>query len=226
VLAPERGAAYLGSMPKRSSKDVNETAFSVVAKATGQVQDEDPGGTQDEVSRVMAAMALTSAAKAMSSAGAKKGGEARAKKMSPEQRSAMARKAVTARWAKAKPALETAPLPVASYRGFLTVMDMEIPCYVLSDGTRVIGRTSATEMLTGIKGGGALEKYLDVEGFKLFVNSALVLERMKAASVPVLKCHCLRCSYDWTVFGGKLSARCPRCKSPYWKTRRRTLKRV
>jgi hypothetical protein len=39
-----------------------------------------------------------------------------------------------------------------------------MPCYVLSDGRRVIGRTSATEMLTDIKGGGALEKYLGVLG--------------------------------------------------------------
>jgi hypothetical protein len=38
----------------------------------------------------------------LASKGGKKGGAARAKKMTPEQRSASARKAVQARWAKAR----------------------------------------------------------------------------------------------------------------------------
>ncbi len=50
-------------------------------------------------------------------------------------------------------------LPEAKYKGFLNLMGFEVPCYVLETGQRVIGRTSATEMLTGIKGGGGLEKY-------------------------------------------------------------------
>src|SRR5947209_4713816 len=58
---------------------------------------------------------------------------------------------------------EKAPLPQlpeATYRGYLSLVDYEIPCYVLSNGQRVIGRTSATELMTGIRGGGDLEKYL------------------------------------------------------------------
>ncbi|MBI5491228.1 MAG: P63C domain-containing protein [Deltaproteobacteria bacterium] len=63
-------------------------------------------------------------------------------------------------------------------------MDEEIPCYVLNDGRRVIGRTSATELLTEIRGGGALEKYLGSNNLKPFVNSRLMLERMVAFRLP------------------------------------------
>lgn len=52
------------------------------------------------------------------------------------------------------------------------------------DGQRVIGRTSTTEMLTGIKGGGGLEKYLGVEALKPFINLDNVLERMVAFRLP------------------------------------------
>jgi hypothetical protein len=40
------------------------------------------------------------------------------------------------------------------------------------------GRTSFTEMITGIKGGGGLEKYLGVEPLKPFISLEEVLERM------------------------------------------------
>ena len=52
-----------------------------------------------------------------------------------------------------------------------------MPCYVLDDGQKIIGRTSATELLTGIKGGGALEKYIAVKALEPFINKDLVLER-------------------------------------------------
>lgn len=48
---------------------------------------------------------------------------------------------------------------------------------------RVIGRTSATEMLTGIKGGGALEKYIAVRALEPFINKDLMLERMVALPI-------------------------------------------
>lgn len=56
--------------------------------------------------------------------------------------------------------------------------------YVLSTGQRVIGRTSATELLTGIKGGGDLEKYIGVSSLSAFINRDLVLERMVQFSLP------------------------------------------
>src|SRR5271169_2834864 len=90
---------------------------------------------------------------------ASKGGTARARKLSPERRSEIARQAVRMRWAKARGLREVTPevassergMPEAKLRGVLRFpldQDFEIPCYVLNDGQRVIGRTSATEWLT------------------------------------------------------------------------------
>src|SRR5205085_8910615 len=107
--------------------------------------------------------------------GSSKGGEARELSLTAERRKEIARKAVQARWAKAKgQAIQTGNdtsenkgrLPVAKFKGFLNLMDVELPCYVLDNGLRVIGRTAATEMLSGIKGGGGLERYLEVKALK------------------------------------------------------------
>ena len=131
---------------------------------------------------------VVEAAKKMSRSGAAKGGIARRDAMTPEQRSAVARKAVRARWARAKgqqaEVLPPSDVPLAKHRGFLNLLGMEIPCYVLDNGQRVIGRTSATEMLTGIKGGGDLEKYLGVGALKPFINMELVLDGMAAFRLP------------------------------------------
>nr|MDQ3821156.1 P63C domain-containing protein [Acidobacteriota bacterium] len=142
---------------------------------------------------------------------ASKGGEARAHSLSAERRKEIAKKAVEARWSKAKSipkepptdrSLEvvidyatealsddTAPitpnLPEAKYKGYLTLMpSVEIPCYVLDSGQRVIGRTAATEMLTGIKGGGSFEKTLGVAALKPFINIDLVLEQLVPFRLP------------------------------------------
>jgi P63C domain len=63
----------------------------------------------------------------------KMGGAARAKKLSPEERKSIARDAANARWEKAGKII-----PKAAYEGILTIGDMEIPCAVLEDGTRVL----------------------------------------------------------------------------------------
>ena len=65
-------------MPKRSSKDVNVIASQIVEEATSK----------------------NPAAVALGRFGGLKGGKARAKKLSPEQRTAIARKAAQARWKK------------------------------------------------------------------------------------------------------------------------------
>src|SRR6185436_18343053 len=59
-----------------------------------------------------------------------KGGRARAKKLSAEERKAIARNAADARWGK--------DLPKATHEGTLIIGEMEIPCAVLEDGTRVL----------------------------------------------------------------------------------------
>jgi hypothetical protein len=72
-------------MPKRSSKDLNETAFSIVQQSTGQ-----------------AAPIKNPAAVALGRLGGLKGGKARAKKLTGEQRKQIAQKAARSRWS-AKP---------------------------------------------------------------------------------------------------------------------------
>ena len=80
-------------MQKRSSKkkqgpeDVNEIAFRVMQEATGDVPAEEASGKNP-------------AAVALGRLGGLKGGKARAAKMTPEQRSEIARNAAEARWNK------------------------------------------------------------------------------------------------------------------------------
>jgi len=138
-----------------------------------------------------------------SSEAGKKGGRARAERLTTAERSEIARQAAEARWGKskgkglpakrpAKPdaehAVEVLPaagiLPVAKHKGSLALMGFEIPCYVLDDGRRVIGRTSATEVLSGIKGGGGLERYLEVAALKPFIDLDLILEGFIPFSLP------------------------------------------
>src|SRR3712207_767203 len=66
---------------------------------------------------------------------ASKGGKARAKALSPEQRKEIARKAVEARWAKKGEGKEAV---VAPHSGVIKIGDLEIACAVLADGTRVL----------------------------------------------------------------------------------------
>jgi hypothetical protein len=76
-------------MPKRSGKqDVNEKAFSIVQKLTGQAPEE-----ESEREKNPAAVAL-------GRLGGLKGGKARASKLTSKQRKTAAQKAAKARWAK------------------------------------------------------------------------------------------------------------------------------
>ncbi len=81
-------------MPKRSSKprDMNRLAAEIVNDATAETslpEDEHPGAGD-----------LSSYAKALGRRGGLKGGKARAEKLTPAQRSAIAKKAAKTRWQK------------------------------------------------------------------------------------------------------------------------------
>ncbi len=122
--------------------------------------------------------------------------------MTDQERSDRARRAARARWdrrAAEKPEESTLTeaeiqrveeiepsneMPTAVHRGELDIIGMSVPCYVLDNGVRVIGRTSATEVLTGIKGGGALEKYIAVRALEPFIAKDSVLERMVPFRLP------------------------------------------
>jgi hypothetical protein len=120
-----------------------------------------------------------------------KGGEARAQSLTAARRSEIARKAVRARWAKTKgheaDASEVStdkPLPVAKHKGFLNIMDVDLPCYVLDNGQRVIGRVAATEMLSGFKFQGDLEGYLRSQNLKPYIDKDFTVARMVSFSLP------------------------------------------
>ena len=121
------------------------------------------------------------------STGKAKGAIVLAESMTPEERTARASKAASVRWKNRKGKLVRVPenkLPTAQYKGVLDLLGLEIPCYVLDTGQRVIGRTAYTVALTGIKAGGGLEKYLGVSSLKPFINMDMVLEGMVAFSLP------------------------------------------
>jgi hypothetical protein len=61
-------------------------------------------------------------------------------------------------------------LPAARYSGGLVLGSEEIACYVLSDGRRVISRTSATTALSGIKRGGDLKSYVGVSNLAKYLD--------------------------------------------------------
>ena len=76
-------------MPDRSRKrprDPNELGAQIVDEATGEIEPADPEEGKDP------------AAVALGRKGGLKGGKARAAKLSPEERSAAARRAAEARW--------------------------------------------------------------------------------------------------------------------------------
>ena len=75
-------------MPKRSGKkkDLNELAYSVVQKLTGQAPEEKPDREKNP------------AAVALGRLGGLKGGKARAAKLTKQQRREAARKAAAKRW--------------------------------------------------------------------------------------------------------------------------------
>lgn len=70
-----------------------------------------------------------------------KGGTSRAEKLSPEQRHEIASAAAKARWA------EASALPKATHTGTLKIGDAEIPCAVLSDGTRLLTQAGFLQAL-------------------------------------------------------------------------------
>lgn len=78
------------------------------------------------------------------------GGLARAESLTKQQRSAIAKRAASARWKSAK------SLPVATYGGDkpLRLGEIELPCYVLQDGRRVLTQRGLQAAVGLSEGGG------------------------------------------------------------------------
>lgn len=111
---------------------------------------------------------------------ASRGGLARAQSLTKEERSAIARRAVIERWRKAgKTAEEIAQAEYGSPDRPLRIGDLEIPCYVLADGRRVLhqrGMVSALGMSRGsssTSGGDRLAKFVQGERLQPYVSEVL-----------------------------------------------------
>jgi hypothetical protein len=86
--------------------------------------------------------------------GKAKGGLARAAKLTPEKRSDIARKAAQDRWSGEK--IDVSSLPKATHGSTdhpLRIGDLEIPCYVLDDGRRVLHQRGMVKALGMARGG-------------------------------------------------------------------------
>lgn len=136
------------------------------------------------------------AAVEMGRRGGRKGGAARAAKLSPGERTASAQLAARRRWAKAPhamtaslPELPTSevealpPSPFAKHKGVVSLGGGPIDVYVLDTGDRVISFRSATKAITG-QDTGNLGEYIGVSGLKGFVNSDLVLGETVDFHIP------------------------------------------
>jgi hypothetical protein len=106
-----------------------------------------------------------------------KGGIARSEKMTPDERSTVARNAAAARW-EAERKVPKATHGAADHP--LKIGDVEIPCYVLEDGTRVLsqrGILSGLKLSSGSAGGGGADRLLGFftgKGLSPFVSSDLI----------------------------------------------------
>lgn len=83
-----------------------------------------------------------------------KGGLTRAKNLSSKERSAIAKKAAKARWAKKEErATSDLVLPLATHQGKVRIGELDLDCYVLEDGRRVFNKRGMAKAL-GMKSAG------------------------------------------------------------------------
>jgi hypothetical protein len=97
-----------------------------------------------------------------------KGGVARAKKLPPSARSAIARSGAQARWAKADPSRDQLPQAICGSKEHpLEIGDIAIPAYVLEDERRVLTVSGMSEGLAMARGG---SEVAGLNRFELFVS--------------------------------------------------------
>ena len=110
----------------------------------------------------------SSAGRELGRLGARKGGKARARSLTPAERSEIARRAVRARWAK-RGTLVTPPTGRAVagddvarslFHGPLTVGGLGFEAHVLRDGRRVLDRDDVANAFSGTTGSDGLERAL------------------------------------------------------------------
>lgn len=111
--------------------------------------------------------------------GRAKGGKARAEALSPEKRKEIARKAAEARWGTKE---DSQVYPQVTHRGVIEIGDIELPCFILDDGRRVISGRGMTAAI-GMKGRGqGAQRIGEHRAIKPFLDNDLAL----AISEPIL----------------------------------------
>jgi hypothetical protein len=124
-----------------------------------------------------------------SSEAGKKGGRARAKNLTKDQRQLIAKRAAAVRWAGNNPGGKGG-IPVATHGSAdkpLRIGEVEIPCYVLDDGRRIVAQAGMITALGMVKGGSShkggtrLAKFVGQERVKPFCREGLV----DVTSVPI-----------------------------------------
>lgn len=119
---------------------------------TGQDPDREVDGSAPEAA---AAAGKDPLAAELGRRGGLKGGKARAAKLSPERRRAIAQQAAAKRWARNKggdgaPAPRNLGAASALRRGTLRLAGHSLECFVLDDGRRVVGLRSVAAALAGL----------------------------------------------------------------------------
>ena len=109
--------------------------------------------TKTDTSNVMSKIESSEHGRALAELGASKGGKARIALLSPRERSNLARQAAISRWAK-----EGKEPPLFAEYGSperpLRIGTIEIPCYVLMDGRRVLAQRGLQSGIGLSEGGG------------------------------------------------------------------------
>lgn len=119
------------------------------------------------------------------------GGKARAKMLSKEQRSEIARGAALAKWEKAEGAT---PMPKATHEGILQIGDVEIGCAVLEDGRRVLtqsdfmralGRARQAKGRDYYEGDVNLPAFLTAKSLKPYIDNDLYVTSSQITFRPL-----------------------------------------
>ena len=120
------------------------------------------------------------AGRALGKLGASKGGKIRAERLAPEDRREIAKAAGEARWDKGRGLSpdELASIPKATHKGILKIGEIELECYVLEDGRRILHQRGVLKALGMSRGGSShggdrLGKFLGGKKLKPFDKSNL-----------------------------------------------------
>ena len=126
------------------------------------------------------------------SAMGKKGGRARADKLTPAERSAIARTGARARWKMGDPLEALLEADIVIKGSAEGAAEIRIPCAMLNDGTRVLSQRGLSDAMGGAKpmgrsrrGAGELPAILSAENIKPYITSELTATAKPLEYTPI-----------------------------------------